>query len=483
MSGLEPARAAWSGGRFAEAESLCREALRRNETDAEAWRLLGLSQGKQNRFDDAVESYRRAVALRPDFFDAWFNLANAVRSTGNLAEAVLTYDRALALSPNHSGSWNNRGIALLDQDRFTEAVESFDRALRTQPDHVGALNNRGNALQQLHRFAEASECYRGLLRIQPNHPDGGPHQAFLELLQGNLPAGWELFESRRRRASWQDPKLPGPELTSLQEAAGKRILVYQEQGLGDTIQFCRYAQMLAAHAVEVFLLPQPRLPRLLRSLTGVRILGDGGTTIATCDRHIPLLSLPRIFGTTMENIPAPAPYLAAEPERIERWRERIGPQGFRIGITWQGNPANGYDRRRSFALRALAPLRQVPGVRLISLQKLDGTDQLSGEGAALGVETLGDEFDSGPHAFLDTAAVMNVCDLVIASDTAIAHLAGALGRPVWVALASVPDWRWFLDREDSPWYPTARLWRQDRPNDWQGVFERMAAELISPATR
>jgi Flp pilus assembly protein TadD len=482
MTGHDAARTAWSEGRFADAAALCQEALQRNETDAEAWRLLGLSQASQSRYAEAVESYDRAVALKPDFFEAWFNRANALRTSGKIVEAVLAYDQALALRPTHAGSWNNRGIALLDQDRFAEALESFEHALASQPEHAGALNNQGNALQQLHRFDEALECYRRLLKIQPDHPDGGPHQAFLELLCGRLDPGWELFETRRRRASWVDPKFPGPELTSLEEAVGKSILVYQEQGLGDTIQFCRYAQLLAEHAKEVFLLPQARLPRLLRGLKGVRILGDGELTSATCDRHIPLLSLPRIFGTRMNSIPAAVPYLSAEPDRVGHWRERIGSQGFRIGITWQGNPANGYDRRRSFPLAALAPLRQVPGVRLISIQKLDGTEQLAREGGALGVESLGNEFDSGPHAFLDTAAVMESCDLVIASDTAIAHLAGALGRPVWVALPYVPDWRWFLKREDSPWYPTARLWRQDRPSHWAGVFERMAAALASRVT-
>ncbi len=481
MTGKEAARLAYTEKRFADAGRLARDWLQAHPEDAEGWRLLGLALAAGGEFGPAIQSYGKALQLRPDFFEVRFNRGNALRSAGDQEGALADYDAALALRPQHAASWNNRGIVLLDQNKPAEALQSFERALESQPDHVGALNNRGNALQQLQRYLEAVTSYDRALALQPDHPDCAAHRAFLELLAGDLPQGWERFEARRWRDSWKSsaPQFPGPELGSLEAARGKRVLVYCEQGLGDTIQFCRYAQLLADSAAEVFLLTQPRLPRLLRGLKNVRVLGDNDLLSATCEFHIPLLSLPRLFRTDVDSIPAAVPYLNAEPDRAERFRERIGQSGFRIGIAWQGNPAYPLDRQRSFGLRALAPLAEVPGIRLISLQKQEGVSQLDHLPPGLNVETLGEDFDSGPHAFLDTAAAMQSCDLVLSSDTSIAHLAGALARPVWIALTAVPDWRWRLGSDQSAWYPTARLFRQSQPGDWHGVFERIATELKS----
>jgi len=481
MTGLDAVRQAFREKRYADAGRLARDWLQRNPVDPEAWRLLGLTLAAAGELAPAVQSYGKALALRPDFFEARFNRGNALRSAGQAEAALADYDAALALRPQHAASWNNRGIVLLDTGRHEEALQCFDRALELQPDHLGALNNRGNVLQQLRRYLEAAASYDRALALQPDHADCAAHRAFLELLAGDLPQGWERFEARRLRESWKAaaPRFPGPELSSLEEAREKRILVYCEQGMGDTIQFCRYAQLLASQAREVILLPQPRMSRLLRGLKDVRILGEDDLLSATCDSHLPLLSLPRLFRTDVTSIPAQVPYLSAEPDRIQRLREQIGHTGFRIGVAWQGNPAYPLDRHRSFPLHALAPLARVPGVRLISLQKQDGTGQLQDLPDGLRVETLGEAFDSGPHAFLDTAAAMHACDLVLSCDTSIAHLAGALARPVWIALAAVPDWRWRLESDRSAWYPTARLFRQPRPGDWPEVFERIAAELSS----
>jgi tetratricopeptide (TPR) repeat protein len=481
MTEIDAIRHAYREKRFADAGRQARDWLQRNPEDAEAWRLLGLALAAAGEFAPAIQSYGKALSLRPEFFEVRFHRGNALRLAGDLEGALADYTAALSLRPEHSASWNNRGIALLEMGRHEEALQSFDRALELQPDHVGALNNRGNVLQQLHRYLEAVACYDRALALQPDHPDSAAHRAFLELLAGDLPQGWERFEARRWRDSWKSsaPDFPGPELSSLEAAQGKRVLIYCEQGLGDTIQFCRYAQMLADHALEVFLLPQPKLPRLLRGLKEVRVLGNDDLLSATCDCHIPLLSLPRLFRTDVHSIPAEVPYLSAEPDRVERFRQRIGTVGFRIGIAWQGNPSHPLDRHRSFGIDALAPLAGIPGIRLISLQKHHGNRQLETLPAGLQVETLGEDFDSGPHAFLDAAAAMQSCDLVLTCDTSIGHLAGALGRPVWIGLAAVPDWRWRLASDQSAWYPTARLFRQSQPGDWQDVFQRIAAKLKS----
>lgn len=481
MKELDVVRLAFREKRYADAGRLARDWLQSHPGDAEGWRLLGLTLAAAGELAPALQSYGKALNLRPDFFEARFNRANALRSANRLDAALTDYDAALTLRPEHPATWNNRGIVLLETGRHEEALQSFDRALALQPDHLGALNNRGNTLQQLGRYLEAATSYDQALALQPDHPDCAAHRAFLELLAGDLPRGWERFEARRLRESWKTtaPRFPGEELSSLEDAAEKTILVYGEQGMGDTLQFCRYASLLAARSKGVIFLPQPKMGGILRGLEGVRILGNDNLLSATCDSHIPLLSLPRLFRTDLDSIPAQVPYLSAEPERIQRFKERIGTAGFRIGVAWQGNPAYPLDRHRSFPLEALAPLASLPGLRIISLQKHDGTRQLESLPAGLQVETLGADFDSGPHAFLDTAAAMHCCDVVLSCDTSIAHLAGALARPVWIALASVPDWRWRLESDRTAWYPTARLFRQNRAGDWAGVFERITTELSS----
>jgi hypothetical protein len=255
------------------------------------------------------------------------------------------------------------------------------------------------------------------------------------------------------------------------------LLLHAEQGLGDILQFCRYAPLLAERGAEVVLEVPRTLVRLLGGLSGKVTLVARGDPLPDFDLHCPLMSVPGRLATTVEMIPAPVPYVAADAVRAAHWTARLPADGLRIGIGWQGNPAGTVDRGRSAPLAAFAPLARVPGVRLISLQRHHGLDQLERLPDGMTVDTLGGDFDSGPDAFLDAAVVMANLDLVISTDTAIVHLAGALGRPVWVALKAVPHWTWMIDREDSPWYPSARLFRQVTDGDWRGVFDRMAAEL------
>jgi hypothetical protein len=285
---------------------------------------------------------------------------------------------------------------------------------------------------------------------------------------------WPLYEARHQLTPLAKMPERTARWTGAQDIKDKTLLLHAEQGLGDTIQFCRYALMATARGARVILMVQDALVALLRDLgPGITVMGFSAPPPET-DFHCPLLSLPAAFGTTEQTIPAYAAYLRAEPARVARWASRIGQDGLKLGINWQGAVSK-IDAGRSLPLRQFAPLAAVPGIRLISLQKNAGAEQL--RDAGLPVETLGEDFDVGPDAFLDTAAVMQSLDLIVTSDTAIAHLAGALGRPTWVALKAVPDWRWQLEGARSPWYPSMRLFRQDAPGDWPGVFAAMAAGL------
>ena len=406
-------------------------------------------------------------------------------------EARESFEQALAVRPDYAEAFNNRGNTLHELGRFDEALESCEQALAIRPDYAEAFNNRGNTLREFARFTEALESYEQALAIRPDYGTCQLNRAYLLLLTGRFADGWQGCEWRRKidcwnphRASiewhgkmvgWAAHPLSGPEWTGVDPAA-KRILFYFEQGLGDTIQFSRFTCSMAAKGAEVFLEVQPFLGGLLNSLESVKVVRNG-EPLPEHDTHLPLISLPHVLSVTPETLPRNVPYLFAEPARVAVWAKRLPAGQFRVGIAWQGNPAGDVDNGRSIPLRAFAPLCRIPGLTLISLQKYDGVEQLADLPPGMKVETLGAELNSGPDAFIDCAAVMMSLDLVISSDTAAAHLAGALGRPVWIVLKLVPDWRWMMDREDSPWYPTARLFRQTRRDDWDEVFDRVAGEL------
>ncbi len=296
------------------------------------------------------------------------------------------------------------------------------------------------------------------------------------LLLGRFEAAWPGWEDRFRAGAVPDRGLTRPRWRG-EPLQGRTLLIHAEQGLGDTIQFCRYPFPTDGPVVfEV----QPRIARLLGGLPGAARIVPVGDPLPQFDLECPLMSLPAIRGTTEATIPSDVPYLSAEADAVARWRARLGEHGFRVGIAWQGNPSRREDTGRSIRLEHFLPLAAVPGVRLLSLQKDTGADQLA---PGMPVETLGDDFDQGRDGFIDTAAVMMNLDLVITSDTAIPHLAGALGRPVWVALRAVPDWRFMLERPDSPWYPTMRLFRQTTRDDWASVFAAIKDALAALVER
>ncbi|HLY06405.1 MAG TPA: tetratricopeptide repeat-containing glycosyltransferase family protein, partial [Rhizomicrobium sp.] len=397
------------------------------------------------RWDEAVHSYDRAVAIRADFAEAWSNRSNALRNLGRAGEALESSKRAMALRSDLANVHTTRGNALKDLKRIPEAIESYDRAIKIDPESVDAHWNKSLSV----------------------------------LLSGDLAEGWRLYEWRKRAFDAANIH-PGIQCVwSGRESLDKRTLLIwaDEQGLGDTIQFCRYAALARQRCERVILAVQDRLVALLCSIGENIEVVKISSAVRDADFQIALLSMPLAFQTTLHNIPARVPYLAAEGARVALWRARLGDDGFKVGICWRASPARNADTDKSLPLRSFARIAAVPGVRLISLQKHDGLAELQNLPADMRVETLEDGFDDGDDAFLDTAAVMENLDLVIAPDTAVAHLAGALARPTWVALKFMADWRWFLDRSDSPWYPTMKLFRQERPGDWSEVFAAIESGL------
>jgi hypothetical protein len=390
-----------------------------------------------------------------------------------LTEAVARFQGALRLRPDIAQFHSNLGMALSEQGNLAEAEACYRQALRLKPDFAGAFSDLGAVLVDQLKLTEAVACYEEALRLNPGYAEVHMNLAYALLLQGDFDRGWPEFEWRWKCRDSPPPSFREP-LWNGSRRPGQRILLFAEQGLGDTLHFIRYAPLVQETGASLIVqCPRPLL-RLLATCAGIDRLVFEGTDPPAHDIQASLVSLPRIFQTRLETIPAQIPYLSADPELCARWRERLsGVREFRVGIAWQGNPIHIHDRHRSVPLLAFAPLAGVPGVRLVSLQKSPGREQLSGQGERLGVLDLADHLGD----FADTAALMSNLDLVITVDSAVAHAAGALGIPVWVALSRVPDWRWLIEREDSPWYPNMRLFRQTTRGHWAGVFERLTEAL------
>ena len=459
-----------------QAANCFERALELNGDLLEARHALGCALMRQQRGLEALACFEAVLAARPGHVEAANNRGILLQRLGRWQEALASYDGALAADPHHVDTLNNRGAMLQRLGRSEEAISNLAAVLERDPRHVEAINNRGTALRQLGRFAESRAAFDAVLEIQPDFEEARFNRAMLSLLEGRMEEGWRDYEARRRMRDWREWTLPGQEWTG-QDLRGKRLLLYFEQGLGDTLQFARFARFLAEAAGEVVLRAQSPINALLRSMGSVTVI-DRDEADQDCDYHLPLMSTPFALGhEAPEYIARPGPYLFADPDRVKRWAGRLGGEGLKIGLSWQGNPQVDVDYGRSVPLAAYQPLGQVPGVRLISLQKNAGTEQLDSLPPGMSVETLGPNFDAGPDAFLDTAAVMMSLDLVVTNDTSMAHLAGALGRPVWIMLSSTPDWRWLMERLDSPWYPTARLFRQSRTGEWDAPVASAAAVL------
>ena len=462
------------------AERLYRQVLAAEPDNANAWCYLGIVLFDTKRLEESVAAYQRAVAIQPAFAIAWNNLGNSLRPLNRYREAIAAYDTALRHDEKYVDAFMNRATALIWDGQLQAGVDSVQRALALAPEDLGAKKVLATSKLWLGQIDEAERGYLELIKLKPDDAEQHKNLSMILLLRGKFEQGWREYAWRHKESDLGIPSMLGLQWngTSL---SGRTILLLAEQGLGDTIQFIRYARLLKErYDCRVLAAVQKPLLKLLQDVSGVDAWTSRGEIFPDYDFWAPMLSLPALLGQhDVGDLPKATAYLGADEQLVRKWRERLAPLGgFRIGIAWQGNPGMETDRFRSIPLAAFAPLAKISGVKLISLQRGFGAEQLAAVSGRMEVHALGEDLDTASGPFMDTAAVMKNLDLVITSDTAIAHLAGALGVPAWVALTLVPDWRWFLKREDSPWYPSLRLFRQEQPGDWGAVFRRIAATLL-----
>jgi tetratricopeptide (TPR) repeat protein len=443
---------------------------------AEAYSNRGNVLRDFKQFEEALANYDRALALRPDYAEAFSNRGIALHELKRHDDALASFDRALALRPDYAVALCNRGATLHALRRYGEALASYDRALALQPDYAEALSNRGATLSELRKFDEALANYDRALALQPELPEVHWNQATLRLLTGDFERGWAEYEWRWKRDSMARAmrNFAQPCWRGGDEISGKTILLHSEQGFGDTIQFCRYAPLVAARGARVILEVERPLQRLMTTLAGGPQVVSKAGLLPEFDLQCPLLSLPLAFGTRLEIIPAATPYLTAPLQDSADWEKRLGEKSPpRIGLVWSGSATHQRDAERSIALRALLPLLDIDAT-FVSVQK----DVRPADAAVLRERSdilhVGDALGD----FANTAALISQLDLVISVDTSVVHLAGALGHPVWIMLPYIADWRWLLDQDSTPWYPTARLFRQDDTRMWDAVIVRVREALL-----
>jgi tetratricopeptide (TPR) repeat protein len=453
-------------GRPSQAAASFRQALALDPNYLDALVNLGIVLREQDRLPEAATAFRQALVINPNHAGVHNNLGLTLMDLGLLKEASACYREALRLQPRYVDALDNLGVALKDQGNLTEAAENCREALRIDPNFANAHNSLGVICQSMGKWHEALASYERAVHLKPDHASARWNRALMKLSLGDLKEAWPDYEFRwqvsgfckrhEHRPTWDGTPL-----------ADKTLLLYSEQGLGDTLQFVRYAPLVKQLGGTVLLECQPELVNLLKEVPGVDAVFARDLPLPPFDVQSPLLSLPGLFGTTLATIPASIPYIRRAPRR------KPAGDALSVGIAWQGSSRHPSDRLRSFPLTHFAALAKVSRVQLASLQVGSGSEQLAS--ASFPIIDLGSRFD--PNSFDDLAAAVANLDLVITADTAVAHLAGAMGVPVWVALPFAPDWRWLLERSDSPWYPTMRLFRQTRPSAWEDVFQRIAVEL------
>jgi tetratricopeptide (TPR) repeat protein len=495
-------------GQAGEAYRLITAALKINPRAADAWVNLGIVLHALKRDQEALESFDKALALNPGDADALLHRGNALLAVGRAQDALAAFDEVLASIPRHAPARLTRGLALAALGRhqeavadfeaavaippaipaahynygtslsalgrYAEAVAAYDRALSIAPDHVNAWNNRGLALQALNRFDDALTSYSKALELQSDYADAHFNQALVLLTVADFRRGFAEYEWRWRRTGMPAQGRGRPLWLGEYPLGGRTILLHAEQGLGDTIQFARYVPLLARTGAKIVLEVQPQLKELLGQIEGVCAIVARGEPLPSFDVHCPLGSLPLALKTEPATIPAEIPYLRPGDAHMAKWRARLEALGRpRVAVAWSGNVQHVNDRNRSIPLSDLTPLWSIGSVRFLAVQR----DLRSGDAELLAreprVTQIGTELDD----FADTAAVLALVDLVITVDTSVAHLAGAMGRPVWILVPFSPDWRWTLSGETSGWYPTARLFRQLSLGDWDGVIERLRSKL------
>jgi Tfp pilus assembly protein PilF len=464
LDALGAARRYLESGDHARAERAFAEILQRAPYCAEAWFFLAVINQKLDRLAQAAELYENALVLAPHFPEARNNLGVVLQALGKIHEAETCFLEAVRLDPDYPEALNNLGNTLQEQGKLLEAEHFYRQALVRKPNYIRALHHLGNALVGMGREKEAVEVYEQVLRLEPDHAAVHLCRATAWLQMGEYERGWAEYEWRLRCKGQTLPPVPLPAWTG-EPLEGRTILVIAEQGLGDTLQFIRYVSLVAGTGGRVTVACRKPLERILSSCPGIERVITANAVFSEFTCYVPLLSLPHLLFKIQPTVPAAVPYLSAPPELIATWRDELGPvREFKAGIVWQGNPNHIKDRERSFRLADLEPLARVHDVKFYSLQKGFGAEQIDEARTRFPVTSLENRLDD----LVDTAAVINHLDLLVTPDTSL-------------ALPYSPEWRWMRDREDCPWYPTVRLFRQRRWGDWNEVFERIAGELSALA--
>ncbi len=498
-------------GQFEEVVANYNQTIALNPDYAEAYSNRGNALQELKEFEAAVLDYEMAVALRPDFAEAFFNRGNALQKLNQLEDSVLSYDKAVALKPDYAEVYFNRGLSLhklqqldlsgqsfkraialkpdfpeahynyaciLEELQFMEAaVDSYDRAITLKPDYADAYCNRGHAFQKMNRYDLAISSYHKAITLNQNLAEAYWNKSLALLSIGDFTDGWELYEWRWKLENFTSPKrvFPWPLWLGNESLKGKTILLHSEQGLGDSIQFSRYTNLVADLGARVILEVEEPLASLFEELPGVSTFVVKGSPIPACDYHCPLMSLPLAFKTEVSSVPYSEQYLRSKKSKVQYWKKRLGKKRQpRVGLVWSGSVALKNDKNRTILLADL--LSHLPvGLDYVSLQKeVREIDRAALDSHTPTITHFGEELKD----FTDTAALCELMDVVISVDTSVAHLSGALGRPTWVLLPYCPDWRWMLDRDDSPWYQSVKLYRQSESGEWSSVFGHVNTELL-----
>jgi tetratricopeptide (TPR) repeat protein len=464
-------------GRLSEALVAGKKAVHLMPKDAEALNNLGTTLNILGKTEEAEATLGQSIALQPDSADAHNNMGNALTDKGDLGAAIDSYKRALQIKPDFADAYYNMGVALKDNEDPDGAIDSYQKALKIRPDYAEAYNNLGHTLSEEGKLNSAIDNLKQAIKIKPDFADAFHNLSYPYFLRGSVEKGFNFYESRLR----QTKPTVAPARSNLvwdgeKSLSGKHFVIYEEQGLGDMIQFCRYLPLLEQKGANITFKVKSNLHALLQTMDSNSRFVTSFPEENKIDFEAPLMSVPHLLGTSLETIPATNPYLFADQEKIQTWGERVSTDRFKVGICWQGSTVKAAVGR-SFPLSLFEGISRIPNVELISLHKGEGEAQITG--IDFDLTTLGHDFDAGQDAFFDTAAVMMNCNLIITCDTSIAHLAGAIGRPTWLALKQTPHWVWMLDRPDSPWYPTITLYRQKSRGDWVDVFDTIERDLRS----
>jgi tetratricopeptide (TPR) repeat protein len=436
---------------------------------------LGDALREKKQIDEAIISYQKAIQLNPTLEDAYNNLGVCFKEKGLLDEALIYYQKALQLNPKFSSAYNNLGVVYNEKQQYDKAISCYQKAFQINPNSAETYNNLGCVLQDRGDFDSARVYFKKALQLNPNNADAHLNLSFVLLLSGNFMQGWKEFSWRLERKDFSrhdfsQPLWDGANIDRL------TILLHTEQGLGDTIQFIRYSPLIAQKGAKVIVACQREVGSLLRSVEGIEQVIEREKDLPEFDVYCPLLSLPLIFNTTLESIPAKVPYIKVDSLLVQKWRNKVqyDDSKLKIGLVWAGKPEHKDDRNRSCLLDNFSPLAELSDIAFYSLQKGAASEQAKNPPKGMKFIDYTEEISD----FSDTAALIQNLDLIVSVDTSVVHLAGALGKPVWTLIPFSPDWRWMLNREDSPWYPTMRLFRQPSPGDWESVITKVKDELL-----